>query len=59
MNRCCEFPALVVSNLVVCNFYAEALFCTLWPPFALLRLRSFALIFYVRLRLERPRLGIS
>ena len=34
-----EFPNLVVLNLVVCNFYAEALFCAL---FADLRLRSFA-----------------
>ena len=41
----------VVSNLVVCNFYAEALFCALLRPFALfcalfadLRLLSFALI---------------
>ena len=24
-----EFPNLVVSNLVVCNSYAEALFCAL------------------------------
>ena len=36
-------------NLVVCNFYTEALFCTLLRPallrsFADLRLRSFALI---------------
>ena len=35
---CREFPNLVVSNLVVCNFYA------LLRPFADLRLRSFALI---------------
>ena len=39
-----EFPNLVVSNLVVCSFYAEALFCTLLLPFALLRLRSFVFI---------------
>ena len=61
-----EFPNLVVSNLVVCNFYAEALFCALLRSFADLRLRSFALIcallrtfacFCERLRLERPRLG--
>ena len=48
-----EFPNLVVSNLVVCTFYAEALFCallrsfasfcTLLRSFADLRLRSFAL----------------
>ena len=31
------FPNLVVSNLVVCDFHAEALFCTLLCPF----LRSF------------------
>ena len=45
---------MVVSNLAVCNFYAEALFCALLRPFVLfcallrsfadLRLRSFALI---------------
>ena len=34
----------VVSNLGVCNFYAEALFCALLCSFPLLRLRSFALI---------------
>ena len=49
-----EFPSRVVLNLVVCNFYAEALFCALLRPFApfcaLLRtcvcahLRSFARI---------------
>ena len=67
-----EFPNLVVLNLVVCNFYAEALFCTLLRPLALfcvhLRLRSFALIcallrafacFCVRPRLEWPRLGTA
>ena len=39
-----EFTNLVVSNLVVCNFYSFALFCTLLRPFALLcaLLRSFA-----------------
>ena len=39
-----EFPNLVVSNLVVSNFYAEALFCALLrsvAPFCAL-LRSFA-----------------
>ena len=39
-----EFPNLVVSNLVVCNFDAEALFCSLLHPlcsFCAL-LRSFA-----------------
>ena len=30
-----EFPNLVVSDLVVCNFYAEALFCALLHSFAL------------------------
>ena len=30
-----EFPNLVVSNLVVCIFYAEALFCALLHPLAL------------------------
>ena len=35
---------LVVSNLVVCNLYAEALFCPFWRSFADLRLRSVALI---------------
>ena len=39
-----EFSDMVVSNLVVCKFYAEALFCTLLRSFADLRLRSFALI---------------
>ena len=49
-----EFPNLVVSNLVVCNLYVEALFCTLLCSFALIcglafavfraHLRSFALI---------------
>ena len=49
-----EFPNLVVSNLAVCNFCEEALFCTLLRLFALfcallhsfadLRLHSFALI---------------
>ena len=29
-----EFPNLVVSNLVVCTFYAETLFCALLHPFA-------------------------
>ena len=29
-----EFPNLVVSNLVVCNFYVEALFCALLRSFA-------------------------
>ena len=38
-----EFPNLVVSNLVVCNFCAEALFCALLRSFADLRLRAFAL----------------
>ena len=44
-----EFPNLVVLNLVVCNFFAEALFCALFAPLrALLQtcvcalLRSFA-----------------
>ena len=42
----CEFPNLVVSNLVVCNFYAEALFCAHLRSFALIcaHLRSFARI---------------
>ena len=49
-----EFPNLVVSNLVVCNFYVEALFLAHLHPFALfcglafalfcVHLRSFALI---------------
>ena len=30
-----EFPNLVVSNLVVCNLYAEAIFCVLLRPLAL------------------------
>ena len=66
-RRSSEFPNLVVSNLVVYNFYAEVLFCTsLAPSFAnlavicthlrSLNLRSFA-CFCVRPRLERPRLG--
>ena len=41
-----QFLNLVVLNLVVCNFYAEALFGTLLRPlrsFADLHLRSFAL----------------
>ena len=39
-----EFPNLVVSKLVVCNIYAEALSCALFlRSFADLRLRSFAL----------------
>ena len=70
-----QVPKLVVSNLVVCIFYAEALFCPLSRPFAkipnscaFLRLRSFncALLHsfplfcvFLRLRLERPHLGIS
>ena len=42
-----EFPNLVVLNLVVCNFYADALFCALWRSFApfcalCAHLRSFA-----------------
>ena len=50
----CEFPNLVVLNLVVCKFYAKTLFCALLRPFALFcelafalfcgQLRSFALI---------------
>ena len=64
-----EFPNLVVSNLVVCIFYVEALFapfCALLRSFADSRLRTFAVIcallrafvcFCIRLRLERPRLG--
>ena len=39
-----ELPNLVVSNLVLCTFYAEAHFCALLHTFADLRLRSFALI---------------
>ena len=63
-----EFPNLCVSNLVVCDFYVEALFCALLRSFANLRLRSFALFsfflhafacFCVRPRLERPRLGTA
>ena len=56
---------MVVLNLVVGNFYAEALFCALLRPFALLRLRSFALFlrafacFCKRPRLQRPRLGTA
>ena len=58
------YPNLVVSNPVVFNFYAEALFCALLRPFELFcalafplfcaHLRTFA-CFYVRPRLERPR----
>ena len=64
-----EFPNLVVLNLNVCNFYAEALFCAqlhsfapLLRSFAGLRLRrSFALIFCfcIRSRLEPLRLGTA
>ena len=66
-----EFPNLVASNRVVCNFYPEALFCTLCAllrSFAGLPLRSFAYIcvlshsfacFCIRLRLERPHLGTA
>ena len=40
-----EFPNLVVSNLVVCNFYAEALFCVFFFLFfALLRSSALALL---------------
>ena len=67
------FGCFRVSNLVVCKFYAEALFCALLRPFHLhsftdLRLRSFALVCAllrafacscVRPRLERPRLGTA
>ena len=37
-----EFLSLVVSNLVVCNFYVEALFCALLRPFALFKFLPFA-----------------
>ena len=58
-------PNLVVSNLVVCNSYAEALFCALLHPFVLfcglLRtcvctlLRSFALLCsHLRIRGNGP-----
>ena len=52
-----HFPNLVVFNLVVCNFYAEALFCALSRSFALFceHLRSFA-CFCERPRSERLRL---
>ena len=51
-----EFPNLVVSNLVVCNFHVEAPFCTLLRVCVsfcahLYRFASFC----VRLRLEWPR----
>ena len=43
-----RFPSLVASNLVVCKFCAEALFCALLRPFApfcaLLRTRVYALL---------------
>ena len=61
-----EFPKLVVLNLTVCNFYAEALFCA--RSFALFCGLAFALIcallrsfarFCVRPPLEGLRLGIS
>ena len=61
-----EFPDLVVSNLVVSNYYADALFCPLFRPFALFgglafavicgHLRSFA-CFCERPRLDQPCLG--
>ena len=37
-----EFPSLVVSNLVVCHAYAEALFCALALALVCAHLRSFA-----------------
>ena len=41
-----EFPiCLVVSKLVVCNFYAEALFCGLTFALSCSHLGSFALIY--------------
>ena len=36
------FPNLVVKNLVVCNLYAEALFCALLRTWVCALLRSFA-----------------
>ena len=39
-----EFPILVVLNLVVCYFCAEALFCTLLRPCVCAFLRSFGCI---------------
>ena len=63
-----ESPNVVVSNLVVCNFYTEALFCAPLRPFVLFCGLPFALIcallravacFCVRPRLERPRLGTA
>ena len=42
-----EFPNLVISNLIACEFYAEvlfALFCALLRSFADLHLNSFVLI---------------
>ena len=44
-----QFPNLVVLNLVVCSFYAEALSCTLRRPFAPFCALAFAL-FCVHLR---------
>ena len=44
-----EFPNLVVSNLVVCNFYVETLFCALAFALFFFYLRSLARI-YVFLR---------
>ena len=35
---------MVVLNLVVCNFYVEALFCDLLRPFALLSILVFVLL---------------
>ena len=35
-------PNLVILNLIICECYAEALFCALLRPFADLRLRSSA-----------------
>ena len=55
-----EFPSLVVSNLVVCNFYAEfvfAPFCAVLRTCACAFLRLFAC--FLRLTLQRPRLGTS
>ena len=45
-------PNLVVSNLVVCNFYADALFCALLRPFApfCALLRPFALFANLHVR---------
>ena len=54
-----EFPELVASNLAVCNFYADALFCALSCSFAVLRLRSLYSLFIQQMREVPGKLGSS